>query len=62
MTILKYCKDGKQVEDAHSAAGRAVARDENMVLFLFFFVLIILYSLYLEYDSPLVRSASGLAG
>jgi len=31
MTILKYCKDGKQVEDAHSAAGRAVARDENMV-------------------------------
>jgi hypothetical protein len=27
-----------------------------------FFVLIILYSLYLEYDSPLVPSASGLAG
>jgi len=26
------------------------------------FVLIILYSLYLEYDSPLVPSASGLAG
>ena len=28
----------------------------------FLFVLIILYSLYLEYDSPLVPSASGLAG
>jgi hypothetical protein len=28
----------------------------------FCFVLIILYSLYLEYDSPLVPSASGLAG
>jgi hypothetical protein len=27
-----------------------------------FFVLIILYSLYLEYDSPLIPSASGLAG
>jgi len=27
-----------------------------------FFVLIILYSLYLEYDSPLLPSASGLAG
>jgi hypothetical protein len=26
-----------------------------------FFVLIILYSLYLEYDSPLLPSASGLA-
>jgi hypothetical protein len=26
------------------------------------FVLIILYSLYLEYDSPLLPSASGLAG
>jgi len=26
------------------------------------FVLIILYSLYLEYDSPLIPSASGLAG
>jgi len=31
-------------------------------IFFFFFVLIILYSLYLEYDSPLVPSASGLAG
>jgi hypothetical protein len=31
------------------------------VLF-FFFVLIILYSLYLEYDSLLIPSASGLAG
>jgi len=30
--------------------------------FFFFFVLIILYSLYLEYDSPLVPSGSGLAG
>jgi len=29
---------------------------------LFLFVLIILYSLYLEYDSPLLPSASGLAG
>jgi hypothetical protein len=28
----------------------------------FLFVLIIQYSLYLEYDSPLVPSASGLAG
>jgi hypothetical protein len=28
----------------------------------FLFVLIILYSLYLEYDSPLLPSASGLAG
>jgi hypothetical protein len=28
----------------------------------FCFVLIILYSLYLEYDSPLIPSASGLAG
>jgi len=28
----------------------------------FFFVLIIQYSLYLEYDSPLIPSASGLAG
>ena len=27
-----------------------------------FFVLIILYSLYFEYDSPLLPSASGLAG
>jgi len=27
-----------------------------------FFVLIILYSLYLEYDSPFFPSASGLAG
>jgi len=26
------------------------------------FVLIILYSLYLQYDSPLLPSASGLAG
>jgi hypothetical protein len=30
--------------------------------FFFCFVLIILYSLYLEYDSPLLLSASGLAG
>jgi hypothetical protein len=29
---------------------------------LFCFVLIILYSLYLEYDSPFIPSASGLAG
>jgi len=28
----------------------------------FVFVLIILYSLYLEYDSPLIPPASGLAG
>jgi len=27
-----------------------------------FFVFVILYSLYLEYDSPLIPSASGLAG
>ena len=34
----------------------------SIVLFHFFFALIILYSRYLEYDSPLVPSASGLAG
>jgi alpha-beta hydrolase superfamily lysophospholipase len=37
-----------------------IKRDVNGMKVLF--VLIILYSLYLEYDSPLIPSASGLAG
>ena len=41
-----------------------IRRDLDKIVWLGmqFFVLIILYSLYLEYDSPLVPSASGLAG
>jgi len=37
-------------------------RNMKRRVFVFLFVLIILYSLYLEYDSPLIPSASGLAG
>jgi hypothetical protein len=46
------------------AFGRvATGNDINQVVTkLFLFVLIILYSLYLEYDSPLIPPASGLAG
>jgi hypothetical protein len=35
---------------------------DHVIGYFFVFVLIILYSLYLEYDSPLVPSASGLVG
>jgi len=36
--------------------------DRGCPMVLFCFALIILYSLYLEYDSPLIPPASGLAG
>jgi len=55
-----------KVLKAHTAAAvltRIFYRYTGIWRLIFFvFVLIILYSLYLEYDSPLVPSASGLAG
>jgi len=46
--------------EAHSAV--QFEQSSSWCSAVLFFVLIILYSLYLEYDSPLVPSASGLAG
>jgi len=43
-------------------AGDSIFGIGRLMLTRFLFALIILYSLYLEYDSPLVPSASGLAG
>ena len=46
----------------HYPKSYLVLRFGSRLMVGFFFVLIILYSLYLEYDRPLITSASGLAG
>jgi hypothetical protein len=61
-----YSSNGKRFQfcfcgEAAKLPWKATAGDWKGAA-LFVFVLIILYSLYLEYDSPLVPSASGLAG
>ena len=50
--------NGRRTGDRVDTAPRMDGIRNVMVLF----VLIILYSLYVEYDSPLLPSASGLAG
>jgi len=62
LLLDESCKINVNAKDKHgnTALRWAVLHGYHGIVFCF--VLIILYSLYLEYDSPLVPSASGLAG